>query len=84
MFGFTDPYYFQGVISGLFARIASTIWPQGHQPYYEFLSKLAAAGRPLNGLVATVISLAVGSCADFAQGKHVRPPYVMVKNLQAW
>ena len=84
MFGFTDLYYFQGVISGFLAHITSAIWPQGDQPYYQFLSKLAAAGRPLNELVATVISLAVGSCADYAQGKHVRPPHLMVKFWQAW
>jgi hypothetical protein len=71
MFSFTDLYYFQGVISRFFAHIASTIWPQVDKPNYAFLRKLTSAGRPLNGLVATVISLAVGSCADFAQGKHV-------------
>jgi len=66
-----------GVISGFFAHIASTIWPQHDKPYYQFLSKLAAAGRPLNGLVATVIGLAVGSCADFAQAAiHVIDVYL--------
>ena len=71
MFCHTLLYYFQGVISGFFARIASILWPQADKPCYEFMRKLASAGRPLNGLVASVISLAVGSCADFAQGKQV-------------
>jgi len=56
-----------GIISGFFAHVASTLWPQGGKPYYPILSKLAATGRPLNELVAMVISLAAGSCADFAQ-----------------
>ena len=60
---------YQGVISGFLAHVASVIWPQGDKPYYPFLSKLAAAGRPLNELVAMVVSLAVGSSVNYAQGK---------------
>ena len=75
-FWFTDLYCFQGIVSGFFAHVASTLWPQGEQPYYPFLSKLAAAGRPLNELVATVVGLAVGSSVNYAQGKHVRPLHV--------
>jgi linoleate 10R-lipoxygenase len=70
-------YCFQGVISGFIAHIASALCPQGEKPYYPFLSKLAAAGRPLNELVATVVGLAVGSSVNYAQGRHVRPPHVM-------
>ena len=80
MFAFADLNYFQGVISGFLAHVASAIWPQGGQPYYPFLSKLAATGRPLNELVATVVGLAVGSSVNYAQGKYVRPSHVMVEN----
>ena len=76
----TDFYYFQGVISGFFAHVASALWPQGDQPYYPFLSKLAAAGRPLDALVATVVGLAVGSSVNYAQGERVRPSPAMVEN----
>ena len=84
MFDLTDLYYFQGMISGFFAKIASLIWPQVDKPYYEFMRKLASAGRPLGGLVANVISLAVGSCADFAHGKHVRLPQLKFEIWQTW
>ena len=80
MFDLTDFYYFQGVISGFFAHVASALWPQGDQPYYPFLSKLAAAGRPLDALVATVVGLAVGSSVNYAQGERVRPSPAMVEN----
>jgi linoleate 10R-lipoxygenase len=73
-------YYFQGMISGFIAHVASALFPQVDKPCYPFLSKLAAAGRPLNALVATVVGLAVGSSVNYAQGKHVRPPRVIVEN----
>jgi hypothetical protein len=67
-------YCFQGIISGFFAHVASTVCPQGDQTYYPFLSTLASTGRPLNELVATVVGLAVGFSVIYAQGKHVHPP----------
>jgi len=66
-----------GVISRFFAHIASVLWPQGDQPCYPFLSKLAAAGRPLDALVATVVGLAVGSSVNYAQAAvHVIDVYL--------
>jgi len=56
-----------GIISGFVAHVINALWPQGEKPYYPFLSKMAAAGRPLNELVATVAGLAIGSTVDVAQ-----------------
>ena len=80
MLGFTDLYYFQGIISGFIAHVASALCPQEEKPYYKFLSKLADGGRPLNAVVANVVGLAVGSSVNYAQGKHVRQSHIMVEN----
>lgn len=50
------------------SRVTSYLWPATEKPYYPFLSKLSDTGRPVNELVANVISLAVGSSVNYAQG----------------
>lgn len=74
VFGILISIILKGIISGFIARVASALWPQGEKPWYPFMSKLAASGRPMNELVATIVGLAVGSSVNYAQGMHVLPP----------
>ncbi|KAJ7340010.1 heme peroxidase, partial [Mycena albidolilacea] len=48
-------------------RFSSYLWPQSGKPWYPFLSRLAATGRPMNELVANVMGIAVGSSVNYAQ-----------------
>jgi linoleate 10R-lipoxygenase len=38
------------------------------KPCDEFLARLAASGKPIDELVATVLGLAIGSGVNYAQG----------------
>ncbi|KAJ3760774.1 heme peroxidase [Lentinula raphanica] len=49
------------------SRVKNYLWPATAKPYYPFLSKLSDTGRPVNELVANVVSLAVGSSVNYAQ-----------------
>ncbi|KAJ3844035.1 heme peroxidase [Lentinula raphanica] len=55
------------VLLNVVSRVTSYLWPATEKPYYPFLSKLSDTGRPVNELVANVISLAVGSSVNYAQ-----------------
>ncbi|KAJ6481195.1 heme peroxidase [Mycena vulgaris] len=55
------------VAAGLMAKVTNYWWPPQDKPCYPFLSKLCDTGRPVNELTGAVISLAVGSCLDYAQ-----------------
>ncbi|KAJ7894889.1 heme peroxidase [Mycena olivaceomarginata] len=50
------------------SRFSSYLWPQSGKPWYPFMSRLAATGRPMNELVANVMGIAVGSSVNYAQG----------------
>ncbi|KAJ3993518.1 heme peroxidase [Lentinula boryana] len=52
---------------GVASRVRSYFWPATAKPYYPFLSRLSDTGRPVNELVANVVSLAVGSSVNYAQ-----------------
>ncbi|KAJ7448053.1 heme peroxidase [Mycena latifolia] len=62
-----DPQSSPNVVTGLIGKVNRYLWPPFSKPYYPFLSKLCESGRPVNELVGTVISLAMGSCINYAQ-----------------
>ncbi|KAJ3865441.1 heme peroxidase [Lentinula novae-zelandiae] len=49
------------------SRVRGYFWPSTAKPYYPFLSTLSGTGRPVNELVANVVSLAIGSSVNYAQ-----------------
>lgn len=52
----------------MFTQVFKLFLPAEQKLCHPFLSRLAESGRPMDQLVAQVIGLAVGSCANYAQG----------------
>ncbi|KAJ7436075.1 heme peroxidase [Mycena galericulata] len=72
-----SPHSASNAVEGFIANVAKYLWPPTDKPCYPFLSKLCETGRPLNELVGMVISLAVGSCLNYAQATvHVLDFYL--------
>ncbi|KAG5636744.1 hypothetical protein H0H81_007002 [Sphagnurus paluster] len=55
-----------GILGKLTLGAASYIWPPNDKPYYPFLSKLAATGRPLDQLLGNILGIAVGASVNWA------------------
>nr|GAT46932.1 heme peroxidase [Mycena chlorophos] len=54
-------------ITDIIGHVSKFLWPPQKKPSYAFLSRMIATGRPLNELVANVVSLAIGSSVTVAQ-----------------
>ncbi|KAJ4490906.1 heme peroxidase [Lentinula aciculospora] len=54
-------------VASVASRVKNYFWPSTEKPYYPFLSRLSDTGRPLNELVANVVSLAIGSSVNYAE-----------------
>ncbi|GLB40814.1 putative heme peroxidase [Lyophyllum shimeji] len=50
------------------AGVSSFLWPPSDKPWYPFLSKLAATGRPIDELLGNVMGVAVGASVNWAHG----------------
>ncbi|KAG5648767.1 hypothetical protein DXG03_000115 [Asterophora parasitica] len=57
-----------GILGKLAAGAASYFWPADAKPYYAFLSRLAATGRPLDELLGNILGVAVGASVNWAHG----------------
>ncbi|KAJ7469076.1 heme peroxidase [Mycena latifolia] len=62
------PQTAENALLGLASRVSNIFWPPSEKPWYPFLKGLADTGRPMNELVAQVMGIAGGSCANLAQG----------------
>ncbi|KAJ7079447.1 heme peroxidase [Mycena belliarum] len=62
------PQTAENAVLGLVSRVSNIFWPPAQKPWYPFLKGLADTGRPMNELVAQVMGIAGGSCANLAQG----------------
>ncbi|KAF5372301.1 hypothetical protein D9615_009236 [Tricholomella constricta] len=54
------------LLGKLTAGASSFFWPANDKPYYPFLSKLAATGRPLDELLGNILGVAVGASVNWA------------------
>ncbi|KAH7928581.1 heme peroxidase [Leucogyrophana mollusca] len=54
------------ILKGWAREVGSYIWPPDDSPWFEFISRLASTGRPVNQLVANIVGLAVGSSVNHA------------------
>ena len=46
--------------------ITSYIWPPTDKPWYPFLSRLAASGRPIDEMVGEILGVSVGASTNHA------------------
>ncbi|KAF7300907.1 Heme peroxidase [Mycena kentingensis (nom. inval.)] len=60
------PHTATNPVVGFISSVSKFIWSPANKPCYPFLSKLTETGRPVNELVAMVLSLAVGSSVNYA------------------
>uniref|UniRef100_A0A8H8CDX0 Heme peroxidase n=1 Tax=Psilocybe cubensis TaxID=181762 RepID=A0A8H8CDX0_PSICU len=52
------------VLGRVAASVVSFIWPANDKPWYPFLQRLAASGRPLDELLGNLLGVAVGASVN--------------------
>ncbi|KAG6852246.1 hypothetical protein C0991_001607, partial [Blastosporella zonata] len=56
------------VLGKVVSAVTSLIWSPKNQPWFPFLSRLAATGRPLDAILGNILGVAVGASVNWAHG----------------
>ncbi|KAG6915284.1 hypothetical protein DXG01_012306 [Tephrocybe rancida] len=56
------------VLGKISSAVTSLVWSPKSQPWYPFLSRLAATGRPLDEILGNILGVAVGASVNWAHG----------------
>ncbi|PPQ85481.1 hypothetical protein CVT25_006638 [Psilocybe cyanescens] len=54
------------VLGRVAASVASFIWPANEKPWFPFLQRFAASGRPIDQLIGNLLGIAVGASVNHA------------------